>query len=205
MSGTRQAQVRSGPEAIDPHSEPHPAPQPLTRVSQHYLYAGSKGLGISRLAPAMETLDSGLRSALTEIANRNLSVLQAMRATADELTATHPRFPSHHRGPAVPGALPHAEAAGTASATNPPQLPDVPGSLTASPARLVTALTPARAAAGGTGGGAVTAAVSLAAGPRWGVSEGGRDTLGWVRSLVRHGDTSPLGLQIDSPGTSGPR
>ncbi|KAF5833582.1 hypothetical protein DUNSADRAFT_10034 [Dunaliella salina] len=32
----------------------------------------------------------------------------------------------------------------------------------------------------------------LALGPRWGATEGGRDSLGWVRGLARHGERSPL-------------
>jgi hypothetical protein len=32
----------------------------------------------------------------------------------------------------------------------------------------------------------------LVLGPRWGVSEGGRDSLGWVRSLVKYTESNPL-------------
>ncbi len=158
------------------------------------------GPGMARLGPAMDTLDGVLRDALQELASRNAAALQAIRETADAVVVDAAPSRSLASGAAgaaaVTGSL-HAASAAPSVRPAAGGAPAAPASLAASPGRMAAALappTPARgvaAARPGSGGGADSPA-RVVLGPRWGAAEGGRDSLGWVRSLVTYSEGSPL-------------
>lgn len=145
----------------------------------------------------MSALDTLLRGALDEQVARNSAALQAIRESMKGPGDATPSKPVSqlltNSLPNFGGALFHARNEGAS---------DGPSSASASPAQRPKSANARPASAGSSLPAASTVRAAPLLAPRWGATEGGRDTLGWVRHLVRYTETHPFAVTAGGTATA---